>query len=252
MTATSTTKGGLRGEKGAPPRYADEVNIEIYPRWACIEKRESLMFQAEVTVVDGDPEIEWTATAGFFIGSTYSATGIKVGNVNITATLIGEGVGDTVTIRVDDCLCYWIAYFNGSLSRGSEEDYAAYEDMFVQGESGTQLTFRPSETDNRPAIFATSVPRIGNTFTGSVEAFVTLIVNNTANLDWVNLEDPFYDIMLPTNSITFNGGDVREGIISGQLVQFDLNVNPPTINIAGIMVRYVARRKTEGNLNPCE
>lgn len=258
VTVTSLAKGGLRGKDGAPPRTAvvlvtaDEVTIKISPRWACIEEGESLSFQAEVTGVDGDPEIEWEATAGFFNGSTYSAPGSNVGNVTVTATLVGEDVSDSVIIRVDDCLCYWNADFSGSLSGGSEGDYAVYEDIFVEGESGTQFTFWPSVTNNRPAIFATSIPRIGNTFTGSIKSLVTLIVNNSANSDWVSLEDPFYGIVLPTNSITFNGGDVREGIISGQLVQFDLDVQPPTIDFAGITVRYVARRKTSGNLNPCE
>lgn len=258
VRATSQSKGGLRAKNEAIPRfglaavYANKIRIEIIPGWACVEKSKTKTFQAKVEGVEGDPDISWSASSGSFSGSTYFAPGSNVGNVTITATVSTEDreVSESITIRVGECKCYWSADFSGGLSISSEGEYAVFEDIFVQGESGTQFTFWPSTSDNRPAIFSTSLPRISNSFTGSVESLVIVNVDNSANSDWVSLEDSEFGTVLPRNNITANSGEVRVGIISGQLVQFDLNVTPPTIDFAGFTVRYVARRKTGGG-NPC-
>lgn len=254
VEAESAATGGIRAG-GTPRRFAGAniycAQIEITPAGICLEPGATREFIAEVSNYDEPYEIDWDATAGFFSGSTYNAPGSPVGQVTITARIVGTEIQASVGITVDECICQWAADLGGSLSGSVGGEFAAYQDIYAEGESGTNFSFRPGSFEDNPNFFVTAVPAIGEFETGSWPVLAFYVPDDGESSQWISLEDEELGTHLPTLTITANSGDSIQGTISGDLVKIILT-DPPQVLTANFSLEFSAKRQASFDDDPCQ
>ncbi len=254
IEAESAATGGIRAS-GTPRRFAGAniycARIEITPAGICLEPGSTQDFTAQVSNYDEPYEIEWSATTGFFTGDTYQAPGSPVGQVTITARITGTQIQSSVDITVDECLCQWEATLSGELSGTVGGDFAAYQDLYAEGESGTNFYFRPGSFEDLPNFYVTRVPAIGEFETGSWPVLAFYVPAEGEDNQWISLSSDEIGVTLPTLTITSNSGDSMQGTISGDLVKLILT-DPPQTLISGFSLEFSAKRQTSFDDDPCQ
>jgi hypothetical protein len=174
-----------------------------------------------------------------------------VGQVTITARIAGTQIQSSVDITVDECVCQWEATLSGELSGTVGGDFAAYQDLYAEGESGTNFYFRPGSFEDFPNFYVTRVPAIGEFETGSWPVLAFYVPAEGESNQWLSLADDEIGVTLPTLTITSNSGDSMQGTISGNLVQLILT-DPPQTRIAGFSLEFSAKRQTSFDDDPCQ